>query len=48
VKVFDHTPTEARHDRSFLMYIPNDAPTWMTGIVILAALIMGTVMFEHS
>jgi hypothetical protein len=48
VKLFDHRPTELRHDRSFLMYIPNDAPTWMTGIVILAAIIMGTFMFEDS
>ena len=35
------------HD-SFLMYIPNDAPTWMTGIVMFAAIIMGTFMYEDS
>ena len=36
------------HDHSFLTYIPNDAPTWMTGIVILAAAMMGTFMFADS
>ena len=35
------------HD-SFLMYIPNDAPTWMTGIVMFAAIIMDTFMYEDS
>jgi hypothetical protein len=37
-----------RHKHSFSMYVPNDAPTWMTGIVIVAAIIMGTFMFERA
>jgi hypothetical protein len=47
MKVFDR-PTDMRPKHSFSMYVPNDAPTWMTGIVILAAIIMGTFMFEDS
>ena len=39
-------PTDMRPKLS--MYVPNDAPTWMTGIVIIAAIIMGTFMFEDN
>jgi hypothetical protein len=46
MKVFDQKPTNVRPKLS--MYVPNDTPTWMTGIVILAAIIMGTFMFEDS
>jgi hypothetical protein len=45
MKDFDR-PTDMRPKLS--MYVPNDAPTWMTGIVILGAIIMGTFMFEDS
>ena len=46
MKVFDHRPTDMRPKHSLSMYLPNDAPTWMTGIVILAAIVMGTFMLE--
>lgn len=46
MKVFDHSPPNVRPTLS--VYVPNDAPTWMTGIVIIAAIIMGTFMFEDS
>jgi hypothetical protein len=45
MKDFD-SPTDMRPKLS--MYVPNDAPTWMTGIVIIAAIIMGTFMFEDN
>ena len=44
MKLFDHRPT-MRLKHSLSMYVPNDAPTWMTGIVIVAAIVMGTFMF---
>jgi len=46
MKVFDHRPENV--GPKLAMYVPNDAPTWMTGIVIIAAIIMGTFMFEDS
>ena len=48
MKVFDHWPIDMRPKNRFAMYVLNDAPTWMTGIVIIAAIIMGTFMFEDN
>jgi hypothetical protein len=48
MKVFDHWPTDMRPKNRFAMYVLNDAPTWMTAIVIFAAIAMSIFMFERS
>jgi hypothetical protein len=48
MKVFDHWPTDMRPKNRFVMYVLNDAATWMTAIVIFAAIAMGIFMFEDS
>jgi hypothetical protein len=48
MKIFDHWPTDMRPKNSFAKYVLNDAPTWMTAIVIFAAIAMSIFMFERS
>ena len=48
MKVFDHWPTDMRPKNRFAMYVLNDAPTWMTAIVIFGAIAMGIFMFERG
>ena len=48
MKVFDHWPTDMRPKNRFAVYVLNDASTWMTAIVIFAAIAMSIFMFERS
>jgi hypothetical protein len=48
MKVLDHWPTDMRPKNRFAAYVLNDAATWMTAIVIFAAIAMSIFMFEDS
>jgi hypothetical protein len=47
MKVFDHRPTEVRHEHSYPMSVRNNTPAWIAGVVILGAII-GIFAYESG
>ena len=47
MKVFDHRPTEVRHEHSYPMSVRNNTPAWIAGVVILGAII-GIFAYEFG
>jgi hypothetical protein len=48
MKVFDHSPTNVRHEQSYPMSAPNHSAAWIASIVFLAAIIIGAFVYEHG